>query len=807
MLADYVLFPLQMTVEMRPQTGGEWTATRAMECLQQLLERCADMLRPSTWMRLLTWLAGLLTPAVPYSLRPSPDLTNVTIACFSALCSRPVQRAEDDPLRRSLGLELGALRLRPRLGHAIYVLLDAAEHAPLGERASRASAMRAAADLVALVVDEPRGLVSASFLPGIVSSVARVVTTSGDRQGYAVLSAALSTWSRTIALALNDDLLMCATHAFAPRTLLVSPEAAASDAPCGRDAGCDAAHALAIPPTAPATASVSDAGLQRDANWLADTRAKLATLGSRILAVVQAHSAWQVRLAAVAAADQLLRECRFSLAPLTPQLVELLVAGFGDEYAQVRTASAVALAALFERQSRQQDDVDDCGIGHPALTLELTRRFMYHVTSLPRLVRSSQAHALHALRLCVSFAKLLCADLKSLCCSPPHLRRLVRALYAVFEMDTSDVTLLEDRGPVNFDAPTLCAATDVQPYRRRFVHFTDSHILDVATELCELLGCFGDVHALADALIHVAFPTGAVGSDAVATEKPGTASAAHPYQKQALLILSHILHGAAAYGVTATALPVPPEPESSATLPTASLSSLSSVPFSFPPQQQHQQQRQNREHLGALVSLLLLPLYTAPENWQLYQHHGRTDAADEAAALTHDRVMTTCLLLEGIGVLARTCSTTHADQIVLHALYGVLAMACSANAVISRTAQGVLETMAAHCAGAGRVSIETLVLRNLDYLVDAVARDLRHLDSDSLAPLVLDALLRYSRPDAVVPLVEGKSVACPRSGHHAEDRRRCARSLRRGTRPRWQMCCTTCSRQSIRIASRTTRCF
>jgi len=217
---------------------------------------------------LFSTLCCLITVPTSSSLDIAPvceELKLETVRCVTALCNAASLELMQQFYQR------GNI---PGLGHAVTVLLALARHELM--RSLRVSALHcliviARADCKITV--RLTGDIFAAFLPGIVSSLAAVIT--GDRkQGHSVTCSAITAWWKIIVLVLGDSNLESAVTS--------SCQSSASD------------HDNLL--------------VKRTKDWVESVAEKMKQLTEKIVTVSN-DASWRVRLAMVELAENLLMYC------------------------------------------------------------------------------------------------------------------------------------------------------------------------------------------------------------------------------------------------------------------------------------------------------------------------------------------------------------------------------------------------------------------------------------------------------------------------------------------------------------------
>jgi len=234
-----------------------------------VLETCqASFDKGNLFYDLFSTLCCLISVPTSESLNVAPvceELKLGTVHCITALC-----HAASPELSR----QFYQPQTVPLLGHAVTVLLGLARHESM--RALRVAALRClivVARTDCKVTASLTGDIFAAFLPGIVSSLAAIIT--GDpKQGHSVTCCAITAWWKIVVLVMGDVNLEAATTSSSQST----------------------------------TSDHKNLMVKRTKDWVEPVAQKLKLLTEKIVKV--AHDGnWRVRLAMVELAENLLMNC------------------------------------------------------------------------------------------------------------------------------------------------------------------------------------------------------------------------------------------------------------------------------------------------------------------------------------------------------------------------------------------------------------------------------------------------------------------------------------------------------------------
>lgn len=241
-----------------------------LSCLRDVLETCqASFDKTNLFYDLFSTLCCLISVPTATSLDIAPvceELKLETVRCLTALCN--VASLE-------LVQQFYQAGNIPLLGHSVTVLLGLARHESM--RSLRVAALcclvlvaRANCKITATLTSD----IFAAFLPGIVSSLAAVIT--GDpKQGHSVTCSAITAWWKIIVLVLGDANLESA----ATSSVIQS-----------------------------STTKHENLMVKRSKDWVESVAEKLKLLTEKIVKVAD-DTNWRVRLAMVELAENLLLNC------------------------------------------------------------------------------------------------------------------------------------------------------------------------------------------------------------------------------------------------------------------------------------------------------------------------------------------------------------------------------------------------------------------------------------------------------------------------------------------------------------------
>uniref|UniRef100_A0A3B4ALX8 Uncharacterized protein n=1 Tax=Periophthalmus magnuspinnatus TaxID=409849 RepID=A0A3B4ALX8_9GOBI len=438
-LQDYVLFPLRFVLKV-PGPKKDNLVQAVANAIGYILENtCVQSWNTlhDLFSELCLCLCCPTDPGKP--IDASEELKLSILKCLDAL----IHAAYGD-----IVIKLYEPVMLPGLGAAVSLLLA------LAEKEKSREIQGAALKLLLVLIQQcdcsqehidctahkrAIGRIMASFLPGISTAVARIIT--GDmRQGHGVTVSALKVWSGTVCLVMEDSQLQCS-----------APVETAS----------------------PELGRVGQLLVLRTEEWVKSTAARLCVLLKKIVSCTSAHRHWRVRLALVELADLLLQRCGQSLAECMGSFLDALVGAINDDEPRIRDRNI----------SKTFTDV-------------LSENLHSLCTSLPRLMRTSDDQKkLFILNVFLGYVKLLGPLVSVVLASAAHLERVSKALMQVLELDVMDVRIVEEKSYTDTD---IESGSSAHVHRKHFMYFTDDRIFSVLMEICRTLGYYGNLYLLTD---------------------------------------------------------------------------------------------------------------------------------------------------------------------------------------------------------------------------------------------------------------------------------------------------------------------
>lgn len=679
-LQEYLLFPLRIILK-QPTKYSEDFYTDLFTLMEKILG-CSRVWNWELFTDLFTSSCVMISSPSEHgspegkATAKSEDLKTAVVQNIKTLVSKSDY---------SIIQKLFSLQSLPVLGVAVSILLDIADTEKC--RSLKVLAIKCLTELSQVdgkYCNKVRAMLGdtlASFLPGITITLCKIIT--GDqRQGHSVIATAIYAWTKIVGLTMDDILIEESQKRVQQPILAGTVE--------------DKIKKLAI---------------KRDSTWVEMTGEKLNVLVKQICSV-RGHSNWKVRLALAESAGSLLQGCTRSLHSSIPDFMEILVGLISDEYTNVANKSRKILNIFTHTH-----------LGPECRPLvEMLEENLHNLsTSLPRIIRCvDENRKFSALSLMSGYIDLLGSDINHLLMSASHLKRLSLSLVQVFELDTTDIKIIEERTTwIGHDADFVSRVhvSDVIKPRKNFKHFHDKKIEKELKNICRLLGYYGSISLLVDHFLDLFHE-----------------SILH--KMQATMIINELMLGAAGEGV-----------------------------ISYQEKDFEKRRENNIEELESIVEMLI-DEYLSPSNMYLvtsphHNHSVRSTPENRLMALElvtgqtsnqlssfNRNIIQICLYLEGIGTFAKVLKDRYFPYL-MKTIYPLLEKLGDETAYISSTAY---LTLCDICHVCQYKSIGELVQRNADYLVNAISLRLRHFCENKKSPLVLKVMLQYSSSD-ILPLI------------------------------------------------------
>ncbi|XP_075384880.1 TELO2-interacting protein 1 homolog [Tenrec ecaudatus] len=690
-LQQYVLFPLRFALKT-PGPKRERLLQSVVECLTSVLSATC-VKDPGLLQELFSELSACLYS--PASQKPAALSEELKLAVIRGL-STLMHSAYGDII-----LAFYQPALLPRLGFAVSLLLDLTEQEKSKEIKTAAVRCLQVLLLQCECGDHPRSLdeseqtelgdLFASFLPGISTALTRVIT--GDfKQGHSTVVSSLRLFHKTVGFIMADEQLR-------------------------RVSGAQAKPAV--------EQRVAELMIHRKADWVKNTGAKLALLLKRIVECVSVHPYWKVRLELVELVETLLVKCGQSLVESASPLLKALVSLVNDESPQVQVRCSKTLRHLADQQ---------VVVGSRAFADILSENLHSLATSLPRLMNSQDDQGkLSTLSLLLGYLKLLGPKVNLVLHSMAHLQRLSKALLQVLELDVTDVKVVEERRWHTHELSSSPEApATARPWnhvqRRYFRFFTDERVFLLLRQICQLLGCYGNLYLLVDHFLEL-YRESVV------------------YRKQAAMVLNELVIGAAGLEVVVESL-YENSPQAS---PEDLRDTITAVLEEYTSQENwYLVTCIEAEEMGGDLTVQPpgLPAITSGAHTCQVASFQAGSKPSPTICTMNSNIWQICIQLEGIGHFAYALGQDF-RLLLMSALYPTLEKAGDQSLLISQAAMGTMMDM---CLACSYESLQHLINDNSDYLVNGISLNLRHLAQHPHTPKVLEVMLRNSDA-SLLPLV------------------------------------------------------
>ncbi|XP_072305659.1 TELO2-interacting protein 1 homolog [Eucyclogobius newberryi] len=703
-LQDYVLFPLRFVLKVPGPKKDNLVQAVANAICYILENTCVQSWNTlhDLFSELCLCLCCPTDPGKPVDA--SEELKLSILKCLNSL----IHAAYGD-----IVFKLYEPGMLPGLGAAVSLLLA------LAEKEKSREIQGAALKLLLVLIQEcdcsqehvdctaqrmTIGRTVASFLPGISTAVARIIT--GDiRQGHRVTVRAMKVWSGTVGLVMEDSQLQCR---------------------------------FPVETSAPELGRVGQLLVQRTEEWVKSTAARLCVLLKKLVSCTSAHQHWKVRLALVELADDLFKRCGQSLTECVGSLLDALVGAVNDDEPRVRDRSELALREVSQR-NRQISGGDDGSRNICKTFTDILSENLHSLcTSLPRLMRTSDDQKkLFVLNVFLGYVKLLGPLVSVVLSSAAHLERVSKALMQVLELYVMDVRIVEERSYTDMD---MDSGSNSHVQRKHFMYFTDDRIFFVLMEICRTLGYYGNLYILTDHFL-------------------GLYRQSSVYRKQAAMVLNEIVRGAAGIAVATGGEDLESKDGGPSGLCAeedlrAAVESIIEeyicinnwhlMTVSEETDRDKQDQKilspsrllsiSNTEITSSSGPLHLVPLGSPASTSHLHQ--------------LNSNIWQLCVQLEGISSSAQALGQGF-GPLLMTSLYPVLEKAGEESLLVSQAALGCMWDM---CKACGYPSLKVLIIENSDYLLNDVSLNLQRLSQHPQAPRVLTVMLTHS-DCSLLPLV------------------------------------------------------
>lgn len=486
-------------------------------------------------------------------------------------------------------------KMFPSIGYLLYNFLEIAS-----KEKNRTLQIQALKTIKALLIAVNNGDLIASVLPGIISSMVRIIT--GDyKQGTKVFCLAFNILSYSIA-----------------NTLAPTPELL-DQSQIRVEESLDILKNLQSPkePFVDNSAESPSLIVKRDRKWFkkAEYYVNNALTNifsiSRIVAeetsrnvsmapiVFESH---QTRHALVEAATSILFNCFSTLKQSVPHLLEILILHTFDDYKHISEYAKTELHRFIDTRiscnnSSQTSSLFDL----------VSTGFFKCLTSISRIIRNPDDYRkIISLQLLSGYITILQDNINTLIIT--NLSTISTAIYSILSFDMSDMRILKKRFNVHYVDKNVSVSDDFTSLKNdySFEHFRDPKISDLIGVICKLMGKYGNVEILIDHFLQ---------------------DTTGDYKKEALFVLNEIVLGSR--GIIDSDQP--------------------SIPLT-------------KDLYKCYINLM--KEYISPALWDnsLYNRGGQKDVA--VLSSSYDSILVSTLLLEGIGNLAQVLTKRFNQKLV-----------------------------------------------------------------------------------------------------------------------------------------------
>ncbi|KAJ3089598.1 TEL2-interacting protein 1 [Quaeritorhiza haematococci] len=746
-LMDYILFPIFHM--FKSTTASTASVESGLRCMLLVLTRCPPRtISIGTFRELLVCLPLLISHGRVIRTKSPPSLPSEELQLVATKCVLQLLKPDTVGLNRDLKVEKEPLvsmlkkrevadpaallkqrEYQPMVAHIIAVLLDVTENRKhLDLQLAALDAQQRLFD----IVQDPDLLTQ--IVPGCVSAYSKVI--SRDRkQNHKLVVACLNTLSEIICRVFAEDVNPTLVRATAAtwddlqgmmarkaRTDDSMVDEGLSQSP-GTVAVMEMDTAVAEAPKNP-NSKVPKFQV-RDERWLASVLPRLHGV-FRLVSTVRDHEHWKVRLALSKITTDIVVKCSALLLETVPILLETLILNLTDQFEQVRKYSLESIhrvSSIFETRI----DIHQL----------LGSSFQSLLGSLPRLLmQADDRKKLETLRLCNGYVILLREHISTILSA--SLDQCSIGLLKILTFDTSDVKIVEDRllvgqyghltgsgqAPINesgggatSSGNALGERTRMFP-RRYFRYFHEDAVVEAIAHFCRLLGHFGNVPHLFDHFLNF------ISSE----EGP------RMFQSQAIWVLNEMSLGMAGIGISQYVSDVaggfkmlrPKEKNSAVRMMVQEYLRLDILEYPT----------------GHADEQLLLQLRNKFEDVHFEEEH-------RGVSSYNHNILTISLVLEGIGNAVIVLDRDF-DMLLIDVLYPLLEKLGGANKVVSDSAMTTLRVIARVCGkGSTDQDVGSLVLSNVDYVVNTAALKFRYITLNPRSPQVLQAAISVAGVEIV----------------------------------------------------------
>ncbi|KAH8548691.1 armadillo-type protein [Umbelopsis sp. PMI_123] len=527
----------------------------------------------------------------------------------------------------------------------------------------------------------------ASIMAGLTSGLAKIILQNGEKEHHQVVVSSLQFLGDFICAVMNDE----GNFMFLPKVTGLKELWELNKNQSGIETNDEQHNNNQETPNATKGDKTSQK-VERTKGWFAYTKTRLRDLISNVLKLRQ-HPDWRARIAFVKFANDICSKCALSMEDSIPMLIETMVLYVDDEYPQVADTTKHYLQAL----SVSTEFADSL--------LPMVKEKLYQwMTALPRYIFSgNDKEQRTAISMVTGFITLLGSDLQiSLDLNFP---KIIDSWLSMMEYDSNDLRMVEDRGEAiryqelqeaNLDLPKSKISRFPMYPNIHFKHINSDRATSQLALMLQHLGKYGDVRALTDIFMTKFFE--------------GT----NPeWQPQCAYTIIHLLIGNA---------------DSTFEYQEGFSRVVKSVLEQFIEIDLSQIEAMQSGAQSALIT---------------YRTHWHTPTSNVYSTAT---IITICNCLHAIGVAISLMTKKDVTSELITILYPLLSYYGSTNLHVHTFAKITLEAISQRC---GYADVKTLIIDNIDYVINEISLRLPSLLSNLSLPHVLQALIKLGNMNAV----------------------------------------------------------
>ncbi|KAI9283800.1 armadillo-type protein [Umbelopsis sp. AD052] len=527
----------------------------------------------------------------------------------------------------------------------------------------------------------------ASIMAGLTSGLAKIILQNGEKEHHQVVVSSLQFLGDFICAVMNDE----ENFMFIPQVTGLKELWELNKNQPGEDIKDGQPDGKQDIPSATKGGNPSRK-VERTKGWFAYTKTRLRDLISNVLKLRQ-HPDWRARIAFVNFANDICSKCTMSMEDSVPMLIETMVLYVDDEYPQVSQTTKQHLQAL----SVSKEFADSL--------LPMVKEKLYQwMMALPRYILSgNDKEQRSAISMVIGFTTLLGPELQtSLDLNFP---KIIDSWLSMMEYDHNDLRIVEDRGDAvryqelqesNVDQPSSTKSQFPVYPQIHFKHINSDGATNQLALMFQHLGKYGDIRALTDIFMTKFFE--------------GT----NPkWQPQCAYTIIHLLIG--------------------------NVDSPS----------------ENQDGLSRVVKSVLNQFIELDLSQIEAMQNGTNNALTTLKSQRHTpmsnvystaTIITICNCLHAIGMTIRLMSKKEVTSELITLLYPLLSYYGSTNLHVHTFAKITLETLCQRCE---YDNVKSLIVDNIDYVINEISLRLPSLLSNLSLPHVLQALIKLGDMNAV----------------------------------------------------------